>query len=626
MGIGSYNEDETITDDYIDFIKARAPGTGLIITTGTRVTEKYGKYRINGCYDRKFMPGLAKLAETAKSAGSKIFLQILALGPADPYQPFVPWMGAYKEEILEKLPVKPLELDSSQVMELIESFIYGAGIACEAGFDGVELFGSEDGLISAFMCPHLNKRQDSYGGNFENRMRFPVEIIRGIKKDCGNDFEVGFKFNAYYGIDEGIDLNLGAEIAEKIASEGAAYIHCWSFETFEKPMSVYRYSPMPGQYQPRNSLTEISGYIKRKLQDRTRVIAVGGILKPVEADKIIAFGQADIVAVGRAFIADNLWSSKSSVIHPEKIRPCIRCHVCHNEVAVNGKLVVCSVNPDVLAKDKITRTENPHRVAVAGAGPAGIMSAVTCRARGHIVTVFEKSNNAGGKLIAGSAPDFKYEFRDLLRYLENELVCSGAMVKTGIEVFPESFKEDDFDVLIVACGASTFYPDISGIKGNNVIDAVSGLNNPAQFAGKNIAIIGGGDVGCETALFLKRNGSAEVTIIEMLDELMKNEIEHNRIVLKRMLSEESINIRTSAVVKEITPEGVILDAAGKKQSQGLENLAADYVIIAAGYRPPSDFLKSFESLGIKKFFAGDCAGPGRLREAISSGYNAGMSV
>ncbi len=421
MGIGSYNEDETITDEYIDFLKARAAGTGLIITTGTRVSDKYGKYKVNGCFDKRFIPGLRKLTDAVHKKGTKILLQIMALGPADPFEPYVPSLNIedYRSTVKSKDPAAPKELTLEQIEELIEAFVYSADIAQQSGFDGVELFGSEDGLISSFLCPHFNNRADAYGGSFENRVRFCIDIIRKIRKQCGEDFATGFKFNAIYNIKDGIDFAEGVKIAQRITEEGAAYIHCWSFDGWEKPMSAFRYPPMPNLYQPRNSLIEISKNLKDNLSD-IPVMVVGGILKHSEADEIIRSGFADIVAVGRGYIAEPLWGYNAGN-HKYLMRPCIRCHVCHNEVAVNGNIITCSINPDVLSRDKIKTSKERLNIMIAGGGPAGVMAAVTASMRGHHVTLYEKDKKIGGKLIAGSQPDFKYEFKDLLSFLEQQL-------------------------------------------------------------------------------------------------------------------------------------------------------------------------------------------------------------
>ena len=620
MGVGSYNDDETITQDYIDFIKARSTETGLIVTTGTRVTKKYGEYKLNGCYDKKFIPGLSLLSAAAKKNNSKIVLQILALGPADPFKPFVPSLNIPEYRNIENSQIKPLELTIEQIEELENEFINAAAIAQQSGFDGIELFGSEDGLISSFICPHFNKRSDKYGGSLENMLKFPVNIIRGIKRLCGNDFIIGFKFNTIYNISDGIDIDLGIKISKQISKEGISYIHCWSFETFERPMSTYKYSPMPNLYQPRNTLTAISQKIKGDLIG-TPVMVVGGILKPDEADSIISRGEADLVAVGRAFIAENFWSynAKSNKL----IRPCIRCHECHNEVAVNGNIISCSVNPDVFLKNIIKKTPKPLEISVVGAGPAGITAAVTAAKRGHHVKLFEKENRIGGKVIFGSAPDFKHEFKDLLHYFEETVNKEDIEIIRDFEVNESTFSENVPDKLILAIGAETLYPDIPGIQGSNVFDAIHALNKPDSFIGKNIAVIGGGDVGCETALFLKLKGSRSVAVIEVMDGLMKSEISHNSVILEKMLVDENVNIYTDSFVNQIREECIIFNQG---KSNNIKSLNIDYVIIATGYKVPEKKVEKFKSLKTDLNIIGDCLKPHKLKDAISSGYNLGINI
>ncbi len=619
MGIGSYNSDETITEEYIDFIKARAKGTALVITTGTRVTEKYGKYRVNGCYSDKFIPGLRKLSSAAQSKGAKIFLQIMALGPADPEEPFVPSLDIDDYADFNTRKIKPKQLSGDQVEELVHEFITAAVRAKEAGFDGVELFGSEDGLISSFICPHFNKRDDIYGGNLENRLRFPVEIISGIKKECGDGFPVGFKFNAIYNIDNGIDFSHGIEIAKRIKEAGACYIHCWSFESFEKPMSTYRYPPMPNLYQPRNSLVEISRKYKNGLKD-IAVMTVGGILKAKEADSIIKNGDADIVAVGRGFIAENLWAFKAQ--HSITQRPCIRCHVCHNEVAFKGNIIACSVNPDVLSRQKIKKAKINKRITIVGGGPAGMSAAITAATRGHDVTIIEKEQSLGGKLIAGSAPEFKYEFKDLLNYLKAETINCGVNILLGCNAAGTFVMENMPDAIILAIGALPKFPAIPGLNKRTVYTAVSALNNHEIFAGQNVTVIGGGDVGCETALFLKNHGCREVAIVEIMENLMLESIEHNSIILKQMLSAAGVIIYLHTEVTSIEKDRLFL----KNIKGGIAEIKNDFVIIATGYYIPENEINGLRSCNIMTYTIGDCVKPANLREAISDGYNVGLKV
>lgn len=619
MGIGAYNDDESVADDYIHFVKARAGDTGLIITTGSRVSEKYGKFKVIGCYDDRFIPGLNKLVKAVHEKGSKIFLQMICLGGADPEDPYVPSaeVPMYQEEWEE--PVRPKELTASQIEEIIKEFVKAAGRAGQAGFDGVELTGAEDFLVSAFMCPCLNRRTDEYGGSFEKRMRFPEKIVRGIKRALGDGFPVGFKFNAFYDLPDGIDFELGVKIAQKMADAGAAYIHEWSFARLDRPMSMFKYPPMPNLYQPRNTTIPIAHNLKKNISN-IPVIASGGILKPDEADSIISEGKADMVAVGRSFIADHLWAFRSG--RGLRIRPCIRCHVCHHEVAVVGEIVACSVNPDVLVKNEPLKTDATKKVMVAGAGPGGITAALTASVRGHNVSLYEKGGSIGGMLIPGSAPDFKYEFSDLLEYFKEEVNSSGIELFKNRNITPGFVREKNPDTLIVATGAVPLLIDIPGIERGNVVDAVDALNNADDYRGKKIVIIGGGDVGCETALLLSRKGN-DVSIVEMLDGLMKNEeIKNNTMVLEKMLKDDGVDYYLNSCVESVGEGHVRI----KDGNNNITELQSDIVVIAAGYKAQSNEVNALLESCRDSHALGDCVVPGRLRQAVSEGYRIGNLV
>jgi 2-enoate reductase len=620
MGIGAYNDDETVSDDYVSFVKARAEETGLIVTTGARVSSKYSAFTFLGCYDNAQIPGYRELVRAAHEKGARIFLQILELGGADPDMPFVPSadIPVYREEWQGE--TKPVELSAEQIGEIIESFVIAAARAQEAGFDGVELGAAENFLLSDFICPAMNHREDEYGGCFENRMRFPTEILRGIRRRCGEDFPVGFKFNAFHDLPDGIDLDLGARIAGHMAGQGAAYIHEWSFAKPDRPMSLWLYPPMPNLYQPRNTTVEIARYLKSRLNG-IPVIAVGGILKPDEADRIIGEGRADMVAVGRGFIADHLWAFNAK--RSKSPRPCIRCHVCHHEVAVLGNIVSCSVNPDVLCKRPLHKTDAPEHVMVAGAGPGGLTAALTASARGHRVHLYEAGGEVGGKLIPGSAPDFKHEFRDLLLYLQDAVKESEITLHFNCRVTPGLVESMKPDTLVLATGSVPYVPDIRGIAEHPFLHATEALMQAHRIERKKIAVIGGGDVGCETALLLQRNGN-EVTIVEALASLMETEeIEHNTVVLEAMLREAGVRVMTGTVVRE-RREGVL--SLEESAASAASSLQTDLAVLCTGYRATPGNVDEFRNLCGRIYAIGDCVEPGRLRQAIGEGYRIGLLI
>lgn len=623
MGIGVYNDDETVPDDYISFIAERSAGTGLVVTTGVRVSDRFSAFRFMGCYADSHVPAMKRLAGAAHSAGARIFLQILELGGADPDSPWVPSAEVPVYSVEWQGETKPKELEAVQIEKLIQAFVRAASLAQEAGFDGVELDGAENFIVSDFICPSTNRRTDEYGGSFERRMKFPVEIIRGIQKACGQSFPVGFKFNAFYDVTDGIDLDLGARIAACMAEEGVCYIHEWSFSKLDRPMSLFKYPPMPNLYQPRNTTVAVARYLKSHLQSQGRsvpVIAVGGIVKPQEADEIIAEGSADMVAVARGFIADGHWAY--SALKGERIRPCIRCHVCHHEVAVEGKAVVCSVNPDPIGLAEVKKAREPKEIMIIGAGPAGIVAALTASRRGHTVSLYEKQGEAGGMLIPGSAPDFKHEFGDLLSYYREEIADSGVSLFTGQAVTPEFIKEKKPDAIIVAVGAEPLIPDIQGIKKDSVISAVVALTHSHRYEGKRIVVIGGGDVGCETALLLSNN-SNEVCIVEILSSLMETEpIEHNTAVLERMILDAGIVVRTETDVVRVEQDFVtVRDRSGRKT-----DMPCDLIVVATGLEPRTSLVESLRRSCSASYAVGDCVKPQRLRHAVEEGFRAGNTV
>ncbi|MBM3705877.1 MAG: hypothetical protein FJW66_05060, partial [Actinobacteria bacterium] len=548
IGIDSYNEDGTVTDENISFVKARSQETALIISTVSMASYKYGKVKFIASYDDSFIPSLSRFAEAGHWGGAKMLLQISALGGPntladDVFHEIIPYVpSANIPDYTEQWKGKnvPRELSTQQVEEIADDFIKAAERAKKAGFDGVELFAAEDFLLASFITPHFNCRNDRYGGSFENRLRLPVEIIRGIRKLCGEDFIIGFKYNAFYEFPEGdgVDLGLGVKIGQRIADEKVSYLHAYSYAKHDIPFSLFRYSIMASQYQPRNNTLPVAEALKKNIRN-VAVMAVGSILKPAEADRIISRGYADLVSVGRAFIADHLWAYKAR--HGIPIRPCVRCFVCLDE-ATKSRIIGCSVNPDVLveAGNILKEAVSPKKIMVTGSGPAGIVFSLTAKKRGHNVVLYEKEKSTGGKLITNAVRNLKYEYMDLLLYWRNELKKSGVEVITNKNATPELVRKNRPDVLVLAIGARNKIPSVPGINNGNVLNVSDAILKASNIKGKSVVIFGGQDYGCEAALLFARSGN-RVTVVEEKDRLMtENDIEYLTMVLERLMVQEDI--------------------------------------------------------------------------------------
>jgi len=625
LGIDSYDARGTVTEQNISFVKARSRETGLILTTVATATYKFGQLKFIGAYDDSFIPSLKRFARAGHSGGARIFLQLFAMGGPNTLAdhvfrdviPYVPSTGVplYKEWKGKNTPV---ELEGSQIKELVEEFVQASRRAQEAGFDGVELFAAEDFLLSSFLTPYFNRRTDEYGGNLENMVRFPVEIIRGIKRTCGQDFPVGFKYNAYYEFPEGggVDLDLGVAIGLRLAREKVAYLQAYAYAKHTLPFSLFKYTIMPGMYQPRNTTISVAEALKRNIPE-VPIMAVGGIVKPDEADRIIAEGQADLVSIGRAFVADPLWAFKAR--RGLRIRPCIRCYVCLHE-ATNGRIIGCAVNPDVLAEKAkaLVPAAAPRRVMVIGAGPGGITAALTAARRGHRVSIFEQGDAIGGALVPASMPGVKHEFVDLLEYYRAELLESQVEQVTGKRVTPDLVREWAPDSLIVAIGAKPVPPELPGIEGPQAIEAARAVLQSSRYRGARIGVIGGSTIGCEVALLLRRLGNS-VTVLERSARLMEeNPIEYNTLVLERLLREEGVEVRTATRVLEIRPAALLLS--------GFSELPVDVAVYVPEYRPRQEETDRLLESCRDARALGDCVKPAGIFQAVTEGFAVGRTI
>lgn len=606
---GVYPSDGTVAKETIAYLEARAEGgVGLIISQASRATRHQTFPIYLGAHEDRLMPSLRQYADAAHRYGARVFLQITAMGGTDP-------LGSYAPSAIN-IPwysVLPKELTKEQIEEIIGDYVKAALRAKKVGMDGVELHGAYGYLIAEFISPLSNRRSDEYGGDFEKRMRVPVEIVRGIRDVCGNDFPVGFKFNAYEDVPGGIDQNLGLEVADIMVDEGVVYVH--------PVVMAAKWLTIPILYDPIDTMIPMIERVKRRVGE-VPVIAAGGIKDPVFAEKIVASGKADMVALGRALLADPRWvnNAKSS----KRIRPCIRCQVCHYEAISNNKKIVCTVNPYLMkeTEETLRPAATSRNVMVAGGGPAGMTAAVVASRRGHRVTLCERRKELGGLLIAGSRPQFKADVLDLLNYLREEVADSDVEVKLGQEVTAEKVLDLSPDCLVVAVGASAMVASIKGIEKANVVGVEEALLTP-ELVGKEPLIIGGGETGCEAALYLSQQGR-KVTIVEKLTELMPLEeigYKYTTGVMQRMLTEAKVRVCVKAEVSEVTSSKAWL-MFGATTAE----IPADTIVLSVGLAPEKSKIESLKASCHESYVIGDCASPARIREAICEGDRIGRAI
>jgi 2,4-dienoyl-CoA reductase-like NADH-dependent reductase (Old Yellow Enzyme family)/thioredoxin reductase len=607
---------------YIEFLStlAKDSGVGLIISEFTAVANDQFWAPASRFDKDEFKPSFKKMVEAIHAHEAKTFMQLALLGGRDPVgRAIAP--SAIKSPLY---PGIPEELTRREIHQLVSKWAQAAIRARDVGFDGVEVHGGHTYLVGAFMSPHANRREDEYGGDFNGRMRFPTEIVQAIKKACGEDYPVGIKFSAFEALDNGINGPLSVDIAMRMENVGVDCLHV-SSSTYM--LAGTEHPDVPPMYVREGPLVGLAEKIKKNTS--VPVITVAGIYTPEFAEKIVAQGSADMVAVGRAMFADPHWASKLSSGRPLDINRCIRCNVCHKKIVIDrAGAAECTVNPGLLKKLP-PPVAQPKKVTVVGAGPAGLEAALQASQRGHEVVLYEKSDSIGGNIRIGCIPPFKKDLLQLLERYERRLNESTVHYVPNHEVSPASLASEKSDTVVIATGGEEYIPEIPGIDG--AVTAIDFYRDSAlqKKAKGNAVVIGAGDVGCEIAWYLSLLGR-KVHLVDMLaySEWLADEHPTNRMILLEKLEEAGVMLIDNAKVTDIGKSGAYIIL----QSENVEyKIGTDILLLATGYRKKEDLAKGLRELisGRNKpeiLEIGACADARDIHWAIREGYETGTSI
>jgi 2,4-dienoyl-CoA reductase-like NADH-dependent reductase (Old Yellow Enzyme family)/thioredoxin reductase len=509
--------------------------------------------------------------------------------------------------------------------EILDIMAKGSKRAREIGYDGVEIQASYGDFISQLLSPLSNKRTDVYGGSLENRSRFIINLIKAVKLEAGKDYPVTVKLVCDEFVPGGLTLEDTTIIAKYIAEAGGDAILATGGNKATKRMTI------PSHYLPPGSLLHLANAIKKAV--RIPVIAVGKINTPQLADKAIGEENADFVAMARALIADPYLPEKAKGGRVEDICMCVYDLEDCADKGVKGLGRSCSVNPFAGQEYrlKITPASKKKKVVVVGGGPAGIQASIMASQRGHEVILYEKKESLGGQLCLASIAPFKGEMEEALRYLRHSLAKSGTKVVLGTDITAGKILSQKPDAVIVATGSKSCLPKIPGIELPFVYDVRTVYeDNPPlpPFTkggqgglGVNIVILGGGDIGCETADLLASQ-SKKVTIVEICDEPLRRMKEIPRQELLNRLKNEGVTVVTCSRVTDIKLGSVTVeDKTGVKT-----NLKADSVIAASGGIKVDPLSESLKGSVKEIFVVGDAREPGNLGAALRSATEVGLKI
>lgn len=627
MGTQLASDTGAVTQRLIDYHAERSKGlVGLQITEVASIDSPLGKTIVNQLridHDR-YVPGLNQLVETVHLHGGKMAVQLHHAGRqtnltvTEGLQPVSASEVAYHDEY--GIPPgawvsQPRALTVEEIQRLVEKFGEGAERAKRAQMDAIELHGAHGYLIGQFLSPYTNKRTDLYGGSLEKRLRFAVEIVERAREKVGANFPIIFRISADEMIPEGLKLDEAKIICKRLEQVGvdAFNVSAAIYESehwCEQPMAI-----------PRGCLVHLSAGIREAV---TRpVIAVGRINDPLVAEEILENGKADLVAMGRALLADPELPRKSFEGRTSDIRMCTACNIgCINRVGWQGLSISCQVNPAVGREREyeLIRAGKRLKILVIGGGPAGMEATRVAALRGHSVILYEKSNELGGQLLLASKPPHKEELQNILSYYSAQLRNLGVRIELNETANEQTITTEAPDVVILAAGAVPLVPNISGVSSSNVVtawDVLTGSKTPNE----KTVVVGGGEVGCETAEFIASSG-AKVTVLEMLDYVAGDvELLTRRLLIER-LRKLGVEFVTDAKVVDIVKDGIYFMG----QRRGREYIEAATVVLATGSKPKNDLANPLSLMRTEFHVIGDCVEPRGILEAIREGSQVGRAV
>ena len=593
MGLGDF--EGGFNQRGIDYYVERAKGgTGLIITGVTffdQVVEKQDPSTVpNPLYKPvNFVKTSREMTERIHAYGSKIFLQLSGgfgrvtiptnVGDIPPIAP-----SAIPHRWLDKT-CRAITVD--EIHAIVKQFGEAAFHAKRAGFDGVQIHAVHEGyLIDQFAISMFNQRTDEYGGSLENRLRFAKEIVEEIKKTCGDDFPVTLRFSVKSMIK---DWRVGALPGEDFEEKGrdteeglkaAKLLESYGYDALDTDVGTYDawWWNHPPMYQKKGLYREYCKMVKEVVD--IPVFCAGRMDNPDMALEAIENGECDVIDLGRPLLADPDYCNKLRCGKITQIRPCISCHEgCMGRVA-SYSLLNCAVNPQA-ARERVNAYEpilKKKKVLIVGGGVAGCEAARVLAIRGHQPVVYEKGSRLGGNLIPGGAPDFKEDDIALADWYTNELNRLGVHVHLNTELNEEEIKAMDYDTVILATGSK---PKVFSLGDDSHTYTAEQVLLKQKDAGKKTVVVGGGLVGCETALWLAQNG-IHVTIVEALDKVMAVNgplCAANKEMLEALLPFNGVEIITGAKVTEFANGEVKVDT-----KEGSKTIMSDSVILSVGYK------------------------------------------
>ncbi len=613
-------------------------GVGLIVTGGIAPNEQGRPWQMGAALTTSEEAVHHKVVTDAVHAeGGRIAMQILHFG-----------RYAYHPELVGPSPLKapispftPHEMTSADIETTIDDFARCAGLAQEAGYDGVEIMGSEGYLINEFIAERTNQRTDDWGGSYSNRTRFPLEIVRRVRESVGDEFIIIFRLSMLDLVEGGSTLSEVVELAQGLEAAGVTILNTgigWHEARI----------PTIATSVPRAAFTWVTAELKGKVG--IPLVTSNRINTPEVCEQVLAAGQADMVSMARPFLADPDFVAKAAADKADRINTCIGCNQACLDHTFALQLTSCLVNPLACHETILTiePTETPRRIAVVGSGPGGLACAVTAAQRGHAVTLFEGDDKVGGQFNYAAQIPGKEEFNETLRYYRNALADNEVEVRLGVRASVEDLA--DYDEVILATGVTPRIPDLPGIDHPKVLSYLQVLRDH-EPVGDSVAILGGGGIGFDVAEYLTQSGPSatleserffaqwgidrshearggvvraehaqparQVTMLQRKDTKMGQTLGKTTGWIHRTeLKNRQVQMLTGVAYERIDDAGLHFSIDGQKQV-----LEVDTIVVCTGQEPQRELQEGLEAAGVPVQLIGgaDVAAELDAKRAIKQG-------
>ena len=588
-----------INDVFIQYYIARARGgAGLLITDGITPDSSFGRPLTRTNVDTEFnITRYHELADGVHAYGAKVMVQLEVEGLD------------YSQDPIAQAVERNRAWTKDQLHSIIESYARASSYLQMAGIDGVQIEAAGGYFLNQFLSPLTNYRTDEYSGDTKGRAKLLTNAIAAVRETCGPDFLIDVRLPVIDYVEGGITLEEGIEFAKLCEQAGADMLNIYGGFTFADDCF---------EIEAREDGARV--WLTSAIRPHVGIpVSVNGKIKTAAlADKIIESGEADLINIGRPFLADPDWAVKHARGKEQEIRPCLSCNECIDHVVSYMGPVKCSVNPFLGSEwrydeHNMAKAGTSKNVVVVEAGAAGLQAAYICALRGHRVTVIEKEQTAGGQMLLATVPPHKEAIGRAAAWIAKKAADAGVVFVMGTEATEENVTALKPDVVLLCTGAEPNSLPVQGCE--NALQAWDILSGKIEIPQGQSVVIGGGQTGLEAAAYIVAEGGKSV-VLEMRNELAVGMESFHKAVLPEILAQDGVESITSAKVKKITPDSVTYEKDGKELT-----IESVLTVVAAGQHPKNTGLyDALLQTGVEVYCIGDALKDGKIKDATNTAF------